>query len=89
MPSATKIRITNGVYRYGNMTIPLFSGEWSYWAVIRDNWKAVANRVKDMGIRIVSSYIPWSHHELSPGAYDWDGRTNPQRDLTGFIELLR
>ena len=83
------IEIANGVYRYGNLELPLYSGEWSYWAVIRDNWKAVAESVKKMGLRIVSSYIPWSYHELSPGEYDWTGKTSPQRDLIGFIETLQ
>jgi len=86
---ASGIEIANGVYRYGDLQLPLYSGEWSYWAVIRDNWKAVAESVKNMGLRIVSSYIPWDHHELSPGEYDWTGKTNPQRDLIGFIKTLQ
>lgn len=83
------IVIKNGVYSYNGLNIPLYSGEWSYWAVIRDNWRAVAKSVKEMGIRIVSSCIPWSYHELSSDEYDWNGRTSPQRDLIGFIELLQ
>lgn len=85
----SKIAIRNGVYSFRGQEIPLYSGEWSYWAVIRGNWRAVAKRVKEMGLQIVSSYIPWSHHELSPGDYDWEGSTSPQRDLIGFIELCR
>ena len=88
MASQAKIEIKSGVYRYGELEMPLYSGEWSYWAVIRDNWKAVAGSVKKMGIRIVSSYVPWSHHELSPNEYDWTGKTGSQRDLVGFIDLL-
>jgi hypothetical protein len=87
--TSSKIEIKNGVYRYGKLELPLYSGEWSYWAVIRDNWKAVAESVKKMGIRIVSSYVPWSYHEISENEYDWTGRTGSQRDLVGFIDLLK
>lgn len=83
------IRISNCVYSWRDRRFPLFSGECSYWAVPRDNWRAVARSVKAMGIDIVGSYIPWSHHELSPGEYDWTGRTAHQRDLLGFIEVMQ
>ena len=87
--TAPGIEIRNCVYSWRGTDIPLFSGEFSYWAVIRDNWRAVARSVKGMGIDIVGSYIPWSHHELSPDEYDWTGRTSPQRDLIGFIDTMK
>jgi hypothetical protein len=83
------IEIRNCVYFWDGKEIPLFSGEFSYWAVMRDNWRAVAKSVKAMGIDIVGSYIPWSHHEISPGEYDWTGKTSPQRDVIGFIDTMK
>jgi hypothetical protein len=83
------ITIRNCVYSWQGKDIPLFSGEFSYWAVIRDNWRAVARSVKGLGLDVVGSYIPWSHHELSPGEYDWTGKTGSQRDLIGFIDTMK
>lgn len=83
------ITIRNCVYSWGGKRIPLLAGEFSYWAVIRDNWRAVARSVKAMGIDIVGSYIPWSYHEIAPGEYDWTGKTASQRDLAGFIDTMK
>ena len=48
--TAPGIEIRNCVYSWRGTDIPLFSGEFSYWAVIRDNWRAVARSVKGMGV---------------------------------------
>jgi hypothetical protein len=41
--------------------------------------------MKAGGIRIVSTYIFWIHHEEIEGQFDWSGR----RDLHRFVELAR
>ncbi|MBN1557257.1 MAG: beta-galactosidase [Lentisphaerae bacterium] len=82
-------RIQNCLYRHGDKEIPLISGEFHYWRVLRENWLPIARRIKAMGLEVVASYIPWNYHELEPGRYDFTGETSPQRDLKGFVELLR
>ncbi len=84
-----KISIQNCLYRYKNLKLPLISGEFSYWAVMKENWPAVMRSVRAMGVNIVSSCVPWSFHELEPGKYDFEGKTHPQRDLKGFVKMLR
>ena len=86
---SSKIIIENALVRFRNKNIPLISGEFHYWRVPRDNWPAILKAVKRMGLQVVSSYIPWNYHELKPGVYDFKGRTSPQRDLAGFIDLAK
>lgn len=93
-PPATRtcggpVKVENCKLSYGNLSLPLISGEMQYWRIVREYWEPIILRAKEMGLRILSSYVPWVYHELAAGVYDFHGRTSPQRDLAGFIELLR
>lgn len=87
MPS--DIRVENCVFKYGELQVPLLSGEFHYWRVLRENWPAIVAKIKEMGLQVVATYIPWNYHELEPGVFDFTGETSPQRDLAGFLDLLR
>ena len=60
------ITIEKCLYRFGSHAIPLISGEFHYWRVLRENWPAVIGRIREMGLDVVSTYIPWNYHELEP-----------------------
>ncbi|HPP11645.1 MAG TPA: beta-galactosidase, partial [bacterium] len=83
------VTVRNGLLQYGELKIPLVSGEFHYWRVLRENWSTIADRIKEMGLEVVATYIPWNYHELSPGKYDFTGKTSPQRDLAGFLDLMK
>jgi beta-galactosidase len=68
---------------------PLVSGEFHYWRHNPIFWKKILQTMKDAGLEIVSTYIPWNFHELTPGTFDFDGKTNPARDLPAFLELCQ
>lgn len=85
--SQENIRIENGVFEGCGKKIPLLSGEFHYWRNNAENWESILDSIKELGIQIVSTYIPWNFHEISPGEYDFEGKTSAQRDLKGFIEL--
>ncbi len=76
----------NGIFidgkKYG-----LLSGEVHYWRIPKEAWSKVLDRVVDLGLKFVSTYVPWNYHEIRQGVYDFNGRTSPQRDLEGFLEL--
>ncbi|MCM8768731.1 MAG: beta-galactosidase, partial [Candidatus Omnitrophica bacterium] len=86
---SSPVFIRKGLLRYREVKIPLVSGEFHYWRVLRENWSVIADRIKEMGLAVVASYIPWNYHELAPGQYDFAGQTSPQRDLAGFLDLLK
>ena len=89
MDMAKGMTVENAVWRWKGKRIPLISGEFHYWRVLRENWPPIIARIKEMGLSVVATYIPWNYHELAPGQYDFTGRTSPQRDLTGFLDLLK
>lgn len=72
----------------GDQTLALLSGEVHYWRLAPEAWRPVLRRVREMGLRIVASYVCWEFHELAPGRYDFTGATDPRRNLTAFLDLL-
>ena len=73
----------------GNKKIPLLSGEVHYWRLNPGYWKAVLGQVRDLGINIISTYVPWDYHEYKRGKFDFTGKTDGTRNLKLFLELTR
>lgn len=84
-----QIKVKNGVIELNGKKIPLISGEFHYWRNFPDQWQVILDRIKEMGLRVVSTYVPWNYHELKPGVYDFEGRTSSRRNLKSFIELIK
>lgn len=68
---------------------PLIGGEIHQWRITPANWERCLDRVVELGARVIAIYVPWEHHELAPGEYDFTGRTLPSRNLLGFLDLAR
>src|SRR5436305_7071662 len=83
------VRIADQRVWVGSESRPLLSGEVHYWRLDREVWPQVLARVRDLGLDVVSTYVCWHFHELSPGTFDFDGATHPQRDLLGFLDLAQ
>lgn len=58
-------------------------GEFQYSRYPAADWEAELLKMQAGGIRIVSTYVFWIHHEEVEGQFDWSG----QRDLRRFVEL--
>src|SRR5579872_4943252 len=58
-------------------------GEFHYSRYPEAHWEEELLRMKAAGIRIVSTYVFWIHHEEVEGQFDWSDR----RDLRRFVEL--
>ena len=58
-------------------------GEFQYARYPAENWEQEILKMKAGGVRIISTYIFWIHHEECEGQFDWSGR----RDLHRFAEL--
>jgi hypothetical protein len=63
--------------------------EFPYYRCPRPLWEPELLALKRMGVRAVEFAIPWNWHQLPSGGFDFTGSTNPRRDLTGLIKLLR
>jgi hypothetical protein len=83
-----EVKIAERKLWVGDVAVPLISGEVHYWRLNPQNWRVVLQRVKEMGISVVATYVCWDFHEISPGKYDFTGETDPSRNLIGFLDLL-
>ncbi len=63
--------------------------EYPYFRDSAENWKGRLLQLRQLGARVISTYIPWRHHELPTGGLDFSGATSGNRNLLHFIELCR
>ncbi|MBA7476453.1 hypothetical protein ES707_11839 [subsurface metagenome] len=66
---------------------PLFSGEIQFWRIDPKYWEKCLRQLKAVGIDIVSTYVSWYRHGLSPNENDLTGKTDPRLDLPAFLTL--
>jgi amino acid transporter len=59
-----------------------------YARMPRESWAATLKQYHRYGITTIDLYIPWNWHETADGVYDFDGSTNPRRDLRGLLGLI-
>ena len=73
----------------GDVSRELLAGEVHFWRLDRTVWEGVLEAVARLGLDIISTYVAWNFHELAPGRFDFTGKTDPRRDLVGFLELAQ
>lgn len=66
----------------------MLSVEYPYYRASAQHWSRDLARIKSLGIRAVSFYIPWSFHAQSEDVFDFHGTTHPQANLTAFLEQV-
>jgi hypothetical protein len=70
--------------------VPFFihSAAFFYYRIPRDQWAVMLERYSSLGINTIDLYIPWNWHEPKEGEFDFDGHTNPRRDLRSLLALI-
>lgn len=74
--------------RLGQEHVPLYCGAVHYFRLDRSRWRRALESVRELGLHIVESYVPWGVHELEDGEYDF-GQHSARNDLAGFLDLAR
>ncbi len=64
------------------------AAEFSYYRIPRDLWGQSLDKYKELGINTIDLRIPWNWHELREGDFDFDGHSNPRRDLRGLLRMI-
>ncbi len=67
----------------------LYGAAFFYERLPRERWEPSMRALRDLGINTLDLYVPWNWHELADGDFDFDGRTNPRRDLETVLRLAR
>jgi beta-galactosidase len=81
------MKVKSGHFVLGAKPFFLYSGEVHYFRIKKSDWAARLRALKAAGFNTVSSYIPWIWHEPEEGVTDFTGKTVPERDVFGFIDL--
>ena len=59
----------------------LVSGAVHYTRVLPEDWDAVFDKMVEMGLNTLQTYVMWNFHEHTRGQLDWSGRAN----VTDFV----
>jgi beta-galactosidase len=51
-------------------------------------WRPALEQLKNLGVPIAETYVPWGPHERGPGDFDF-GERDPRLDLGAFLDLAR
>lgn len=79
-------KLVKRALRVGDRDLPLYSGAMHYWRLEREAWEPGLRQLRDLGLSIVETYVPWQVHEIAPGEHDF-GERDPQKDLGAFLDL--
>jgi hypothetical protein len=66
----------------------LHSATFFYFRIPRDLWERSLDRHRELGINTIDLHIPWNWHEPREGEWDFDGHSNPRRDLRTLLRLI-
>lgn len=70
--------------------VPMIGGEYEYWRSPASRWSQILDTIKnDLGIHVISTMVAWIFHETEPFVWDFEGKTKPERNLKGFLELVK
>ena len=84
MEARRRTRFVDGGLKLGDgRTVPFYAGALHYWRVEPARWAACLGQLRDVGLELVETYVPWRVHEPAPGRYAWAGAN----DLARFVEL--
>jgi len=71
--------------------MPFFfwGGAFFYERIPASQWRSSMLAMKRLGANTLDLYVPWNWHELDDGDFDFDGHTNPRRNLREVLRLAR
>jgi len=88
MKTQKKIGMNRFLYILDGVETPIYSGTLHFWRTPPKSWNERLRDMKDAFCNTVDTYIAWNWHEPQEGKFDFQGKTDPRRDLEGFIELV-
>ena len=84
------VEIRNGVVYVEGKPLYLASAEYPYFRDKVENWNDRLDRLKSCGVKVITCYLPWRHHEILIGSerrFDFRGSTLDNRNAVGFLQL--
>jgi amino acid transporter len=66
-----------------------FGGAFFYERIPPERWRDSMLAMRATGANTLDLYVPWNWHETADGAFDFDGHSNPRRNLRRVLQLAR
>jgi fructoselysine transporter len=66
-----------------------FGGAFFYERIPPEHWRDSMLAMRAAGANTLDLYVPWNWHETADGSFDFDGHTNPRRNLRRVLQLAR
>lgn len=83
-----RLESREGVFRIDGEDRLLLIADYPYYRDDARHWEDRLRAQAEAGLDVVSCYVPWRHHALAARAgYDFEGTTQPNRDLCRLVEL--
>ena len=89
-PAQTSVQLINS-YPQFQLHGQLFfahSAAFFYNRIPRDEWGPALAKLKSLGINTIDLYLAWNWHEPEEGKLDFDGHSNPRRDVKALLAML-
>jgi len=67
----------------------IFGAEIQYFRLEQKYWEKIVEKLKECGLNYVSSYVPWSHHEIEKGKFDFEGKKSEKTNLIKFLDIIK
>jgi hypothetical protein len=83
--------VENGGYpelRVDGKPFFIHSAAFFYYRIPVDQWEHLLRVYRSYGINTIDLYIPWNWHEPKEGEIDFDGHTNPRRNLRALLAMI-
>jgi beta-galactosidase len=87
--SRISLKVVDHKFVIGKEEFFPFVAEMHYFRVPKRHWSVCFERIRKAELRIISSAVPWNLHESKQGLFDFEGTTDPAKDLIVFLELCR
>ena len=63
----------SGEFYLENQPFQLLSGGIHYFRIVPEYWKDRLQKLKELGLNTVETYIPWNFHEPKKGEFNFSG----------------
>ncbi len=85
-----QVQIVGGYPKFHLNGQPFFahSAAFFYNRIPRAEWGASLAKLKSMGVNTIDLYIAWNWHEPEEGKLDFNGRSNPRRDVKSLLAMI-
>jgi len=87
-----KVEIKNGTVYLEGKPFYLSSAEYPYSRDRAENWDNRLDKLRNCGVKVITCYFPWRHHELlinGERRFDFTGYTRDNRNVVRFLQLCQ